>query len=249
MLQELREKTQGWIAGTIIGLLILTMGLWGISSYMHGGDASTGIIVKFAGGDITQTELDTAFDRFRMQNGNRLPEGAGSIKLLKQQLLEQLLTQKLLAQAAKHNGLTVGQAQIDSVLTQIPAFQVAGQFSRGQFEGILSQMLFTIPGFLENLQQTMLINQLQSGTMGSALVLPDDTSNGLALINQQRDFSYVILSKSRVANDVHISNADVQNYYQEHQQDFMLPEKISLQYVTLSAKEIMKKLSPLQRSF
>lgn len=244
MLQRLREKTQGWIAGIIIGILILSMALWGISYYMHGSSASSDVVVKFNGGEVTLPELDTAFNRFKLQNSDKVSNTPAATKLLKQQLLDQLITQKLLAAAAKQSNLLVGQEQINSVLLQIPAFQSNGQFSQAQFEGVLNQLLFTPAEFLENLQDTMLINQLQSGVMGSVFVLPDEVSNAALLINQQRQFSYAILSKDRVINQIQINNTDIEEYYKQHQEDFMLPEKVGLQYVVLSAAEIMKKIVP-----
>ncbi len=101
MLQRLREKTQGWIAGIIIGILILSMALWGISYYMHGSSASSDVVAKFNGGEVTLPELDTAFNRFKLQNSDKVSNTPAATKLLKQQLLDQLITQKLLAAAAK----------------------------------------------------------------------------------------------------------------------------------------------------
>ena len=43
MLQTIREKTQGWIAGTIISIIILSFALWGIHSYFTSGGASANV--------------------------------------------------------------------------------------------------------------------------------------------------------------------------------------------------------------
>lgn len=246
MLQRLRDKTQGWIAGIIIGILVLAMGLWGISSYLDSGSASGGVLAKFNGIEITQAEVDNAYNRFQMQNRKPELNSIAATKLLKQQILEQLINQKLLAYDAHKNNLFIGQDQLNSVLLQIPAFQADGQFSRAQFQGVVERMLFTVPGFLQNMRETMLVNQMQSGMMGTAFSLPYETENGLALVKQQRTFSYALLDKSRVMNHVTVSPAQIKAYYEKNQNNYMLPEKVSLQYVTLSAKQIMDGLKPTQ---
>jgi peptidyl-prolyl cis-trans isomerase D len=40
MLQSIRDRTHGWIAGIIISLVILSFALWGIHSYLEGGGGS-----------------------------------------------------------------------------------------------------------------------------------------------------------------------------------------------------------------
>ena len=40
MLQKLRDKTSGWIASLILGLLIIPFAFVGVNEYMTGGTAS-----------------------------------------------------------------------------------------------------------------------------------------------------------------------------------------------------------------
>ncbi len=66
MLQTIREHTQGWIAGTIISIIILTFALWGIHSYFIGGGANTNV-AEVNGIEITKEQLAVAYERLRRQ--------------------------------------------------------------------------------------------------------------------------------------------------------------------------------------
>ena len=62
MLQTIREHTQGWIAGTIISIIILTFALWGIHSYFVGGAANTNV-AEVNGVEITKEQLAVSYER------------------------------------------------------------------------------------------------------------------------------------------------------------------------------------------
>ncbi len=244
MLQVMREKMQGWIAGIIVGLIIIALGFWGVSSYLNGSNTQGSIIATFDHGSITQQQLDSVYNRYRMQNRNQVPSNIDAVNSLKSEMLNQLVTQQILAQAAAHNHFNISQAQIDSVLLSIPYFQVDGQFSQARFEAVVQQALFTVNGFLENMKNTMLINQMQSGLFSTTFSLPGEVQNVISLTKETRDFQYALLPFSKLKRDVNVTDQAIANYYQQNRKQFMLPETVKVRYVTLSAAEIMDKLAP-----
>ena len=83
MLQSIREKTSGWIATIILGLIILTMALWGIESYLSPTVENYAVRIegpakfwKFGAQkrDISPDEFRKRFDQVRTQR--RQSEGA-----------------------------------------------------------------------------------------------------------------------------------------------------------------------------
>src|SRR5436190_15041147 len=66
MLQSIRDRTQGWIAGIIISLLILSFALWGVHSYFMGGAVNT-TVAEVDGTEITKGQLAVAYERLRRQ--------------------------------------------------------------------------------------------------------------------------------------------------------------------------------------
>ena len=65
MLQEIRERAQGWIAWFIVILISVPFALWGISSYLDGG--STQVVASVNGQDITEREFENGYRQYRQR--------------------------------------------------------------------------------------------------------------------------------------------------------------------------------------
>ncbi|MEW8260012.1 MAG: SurA N-terminal domain-containing protein, partial [Candidatus Thiodiazotropha taylori] len=70
MLQEIRDKAQGWIAWAIVILISIPFALWGIQSYL--GIGSEPLAASVNGVEITERSLESQFQRFRQQLRDQL---------------------------------------------------------------------------------------------------------------------------------------------------------------------------------
>ncbi len=239
----MRDGAARWVIWAVIILVIIALGLWGISSYFSGGSNAAPTVAKVNGEKITQTELMGDYNRLRRARP-QLFTVAGAAQRIKQSLLQELIKQKILAMAAAKQGFSIGEQQLNGLLTQIPAFQVDGKFSQAQFSMVLSRAMFTPQEFLQNMQTTLLINQLRNGIFASSFVLPDEGKHYIALLQQQRDIGYMIIPAARFINKINITPAEIKNFYQQHQAQFKIPEKISIQYVEISPAAVAASIKP-----
>jgi len=104
MLQSIRDKTQGWLTGTIIGLLVLVFVLWGIRGYLQiQGQGNQKIIARSAGQTLSQQEFDAAFKQVYQQAQQRLatsaPLNSELTEWLKQQLIARWSLDQMLVAA------------------------------------------------------------------------------------------------------------------------------------------------------
>lgn len=240
MLQSIRDRTQGWITSTIIGLLVIIFALWGIHGYLElNTKKENKVIARVAGQSLSQSDFDRIYQRF-YQQAERLDAGGFAknkklTKQLKQQALEQWKQIQVLTQAALQAKYRISQSLIDSVLLNIPAFQSAGRFSAQNFYNVLKALDYTKFQFLVDLKKTLLINQVQQGIIQSAFVLPEEINQSIKLRNQKRDFAYLIVPYSRFLSK-QLPSADSQAlvYYQQNKQDFLQAEQVSIEYIELS---------------
>lgn len=250
MLQTIREQTQGWIAGVIISIIILTFALWGIHSYFIGGENNQ-TIVQVNGVDITRQQVAAAFERLRrqmqlQQGENHLPP-QNDDKALKDRALNGLIDLEVLKQASIKDGFRISDQQLDSFLQTIPEFQVNGQFSMERFHEALSINLLSASEFLELLKSTMLIDQPKQGIFFSAFALPDEISYAIALVNQERDIDYITIPfEYFLSTPIVISADSIKKYYTEHKNEFMTPEQISVEYLELSLKDLFASIVPTE---
>ena len=111
MLEKIRDGSQSWIAKGILVLVILSFAFAGISSYLGSSTAVPAATVN--GEDISKAELEQAYqnerNRLQQQLGemfDTLSANDGYLQTVRQQVLDRLVAQKLVDQAAEKLGLT-----------------------------------------------------------------------------------------------------------------------------------------------
>ncbi len=244
MLQSIRDRSQGWIAGTIIAVICFTFAIWGIHNYFDGSNA-TKAIAKVNGQKITQQTFDNAYQRYRRQmqmQGKGVPTDQAVVAQLRQQILQQLISRIVLSKAALKQGFRVSQEQVNAAISQIPVFQENGKFSPARYQQVLSVMMYQSDEFMQTIHDALLDSQINQGMLSSAVVLPTEVQSAMALHGEQRDLGYLLVPASRFKGSVNVTPQQVKAYYTANKQSYMLPEKVSIEYVQLSAKDMMTKV-------
>jgi peptidyl-prolyl cis-trans isomerase D len=250
MLQTIREYTQGWIAGTIISIIILTFALWGIHSYFVGG-AGNNNVAEVNGIPIGKDQLAVAYERLRRQTqiqyGANSPNTPKDETVLKKRALQALIDVEVLKQASYRQGFRVSDRQIDNYLQSMPEFQVDGQFSLQRFQEVLASTLLSISEFLELIKTSLLIDQPRLGIIFTSYALPEEVTYTIALVNQERDIQYIAIPLQYfLAQPMNVSPEQIQAYYTQHQSDFMTPEQVNVEYLQLSLKDLSAKIMPTE---
>ena len=123
MLQLIREKVTGWIAATIITLLIIPFAFWGINYYFGQGGEVTAASVN--GAEITLQQFQQAYQNIRQQwqsnVGGSVP--AEQEAALKQRAIDGLVERELLHQVNTDAGLRVSNDQLSEAIRNLSYFQ------------------------------------------------------------------------------------------------------------------------------
>lgn len=234
MLQNIRDNSQGWIAKTIIGLIVVLMALTGFEAIFqaatHSQDAA-----KVNGQTISQNELSQATDMQRRQLMQQLGKDFDPAllddKLLRDAALKGLIDRKLLLQGAEDAKFAFSEAALDQVILQTPEFQVDGKFSADRFDQVIRQMGYGRMQFREMLAEEMLIGQLRTGIAGSSFVTDQQVDAFARLENQTRDFAALTFKANPAA--VTVSEDEVKAHYEQHAKEFMTPDQVVIDYVEL----------------
>lgn len=247
MLQSIREHTQGWIAGAIVTIIIISFALWGIHSYFIGGSANSNV-AKVNGVEITKEQLAVAYERLRRQvqaqYGSNNPF-SGKEGVLKQRALEALIDMEVLKQSSIRQGFEISDMQVDSYLQGMPDFQVDGHFSVDRFHEVLSATLLSTSEFLDLIRTSLLVDQPKIGIMLTSFALPNETAYTVGLVNQERNVNYAVIPMQRfMSQDIQISPEKIEAYYDKHKSDFMTPEMVNVDYLELSLKTLSENIKP-----
>lgn len=241
MLQKLNERIQGVVAWLVVILIGITFTLFGVDYYLQSRQTVNAKVVV-NDNPITLQAFDTSYRRARaMQDLSQMT--AASEKKLQNQVLDQMITNEVLVQSARKNGFDVSAEQANVAILSIPQFQEDGHFSAQKYQQALNAALFTPSTFQNEVNQGMLLNQQRFAFMGSSFALPDEIDRFVSLYMQSRDYDYLIVPVSRFEKDVQVSQDAVTDYYKKHKNEFMTPEKVSVEYVTLSMRDIRDKVN------
>lgn len=240
MLQILRAKAQGAIAWIIVLFVGVAFAFFGLGDYfLQRGDNSTA--AKIGDQKISWQSVDNIYKKVSPQYGNQVEP-----KILKNQILTQLIRRLALIKEVKTLGFRVGDEQVAELLVSIPAFHVDGQFSKEQYLKTLAEANYTEVGFRQELGQDLLLGQLEQGINQSSFITPMELKNIVSLVDQKRDFGYMILSANKYKKDIKISEDQIKSYYDQHKASLLKPEQIVLEYVELSLSKLAEKLKPSQ---
>src|SRR4249919_1747088 len=137
MLQSIREKTSGWIASIILGLIILTFSFFGIESYMTPkietyaakieGPAKFWIFGKQSreiSTDDFRRRFETARQNERQQKGDKFDAAGFETVENKRHVLDGMIDDSLLELAAERDGLTISSTALRKAIMQLEQFQL-----------------------------------------------------------------------------------------------------------------------------
>jgi peptidyl-prolyl cis-trans isomerase D len=234
MLQNIRDNSQGWIAKTIIGVIIVLMALTGFDAIMNA-TSNKQDAAEVNGESVSLNELNRAMDMQRRQLAQQLGEQFDASlldeKLLREGALKALIDRTLLLQGVRDAGFGFSQQALDQLILLTPEFQVDGKFSPDRFDQVIRQMGYDRLQFRQLLEEEMLIGQLRAGLAGSGFVTDQEVRAFAALERQTRDFATLAIKAH--SEQVEVSADEVKAYYDEHASEFMTPEQVQVEYVEL----------------
>ena len=246
MLQKFGEHIRGWFAGIVIAVIAIAFVAWGLEYYIDRDHGSSAAVATVNGEKITETMFNQRVAQVQRQQEKAMGRGLSEqeLKALKQMTLNQMISQTVISQAVKKDGFSVGLDEVKQYVEQMPQFQANGQFSPQLLQNALYNMGYTSPDqFYELLREDQMIRQLANGVRGSSFVMPYELKTFYSLWKERRDFRFTLLPINKLELHVHPTDAEIMAYYKSHQNDFMTPASVQLQYILLSRDTLQKKVT------
>ena len=230
MLQSIRDGSRSWGAKIIIGLMVAAMALFGVESLFSVFGSDPNEVASVNGEPIMRQDVELGVQR-ALRSGQVPPEQE---RALRNDMLDQLITQTLLTQYAEDGGFHVSDAQLDQMIVSLPEFHDQdGRFSAELFRNRLAGAGYTPLSFREELRVDIKRQHLQQGLAFSDFSLPSEEQRLADLQRQQRDFRYVMLNAEDVEIDVNVTDEQMQAYYDANQSRFERPEQVRVEYVLI----------------
>ena len=240
MLEKIREGSQGVIAKSILGLVILTFALAGVGSYLS--TPAELNVAEVNGETISRADFDQAFQNERARLQQQFGEMYATLSAdtaymtnFRNEVLERLISEKLEQQLAKKLGLRVSDDQVRDAIRGMTEFQIDGSFNNDRYLALLRQAGFQPDQFRELIRTQMTRNQLLRGVVGSEFATASEMQMLMKLQQQQRDIAYLRFKAADFADKVELTESLLQDYYTTHLAEFETEQKVAVEYIEISS--------------
>ena len=235
MLQQIRDRAQGWFAYAIVILISIPFALWGIQEYVGGG--SDPVVAKVGNVEITQRNMENNLNNYRnnlrQQFGGKIPEFFND-DMLRQQVLNEMIQDALLTQQVDNLNIRAGDEMVRQQIRSMEVFQRDGVFDKDEYERVMRSQGRNINAFTENLRMSLGTGLLTNAISTSAFVTDAEIDALIRRKNQQRVVSWLLIDSDSYKDQVEASDSDIESYYNENKQNFRRPERVKLEYVELN---------------
>jgi len=248
MLGTIRDKASGWVAGIIVGALIISFAFWGVSSYFGGGGIN---VASVNGSEINYQTFQRSFYTLRQQMQSMLGGDALSLEeeeFIKDRTLQKLVDTELVNQIIINNGLRVTNKTVVEKIKSLDFFKGEEGFDRLKYERAITSMGMDPVYFEAQLRMDLMTEQLQAGLSDSLFVLESELQDALRLKTQTRDLSYTILSLDSFVEENEVDEAEVEAFYNANPAEFADPEKVRIAYLELDVDELAKSVETDEES-
>ncbi|MCJ9704628.1 MULTISPECIES: SurA N-terminal domain-containing protein [unclassified Bradyrhizobium] len=247
MLRGMRKASSNWLGKTIMavvmGVLIVSFGIWGIADIFKGFGQST--VAKIGSTEISLNEFRQIYtDRLQQisrQFGRPLTPDQARAFGLDRQVLQQTIAEAALDEEARRLGLGQSDEQIRQLIMNDPNFKgVGGNFDANRFQAVIRNFGYTEQRYVAEQRKVSLRRQI-TGTIGAGLEPPKTMLDVLTRFqNEQRAIEFVKLDAAQAGQIDAPSPETLAAYFEDHKVQFRAPEYRKIAFVAVSPEEIGK---------
>lgn len=236
MLQIIRDNLSGPFTWIVIGIIVVPFAFFGIQTFKNGsGDP---VVAKVGDQKITQAQLKAGYEQRLRQMQQLMGENFRADQFdtpaFRSAVLKDMVEESRMRQYVEGARYRAADAAVFEEIKSIPAFQDKGQFSSDAYRNALSARGYTPQRFEDSLRDSIVMEQLREGIVGSDFVADAQAQRDWQLAKQQRTLVYASFDPKKYESRVEVTPAQIQARYQEQKARYQAPERIKLAYVQLS---------------
>lgn len=247
MLRGMRKASSNWVGKTIMavvmGVLIISFGIWGIADIFRGFGQST--LAKVGHTEISLNEFRQIYTDRLQQIGRQFgrpltPEQARAFGL-DRQVLQQTIAEAALDENARRLGLGQSDDQIRQLIMNDPNFRgVDGKFDANRFQAVIRNFGYTEQRYVAEQRKVALRRQI-TGTIGAGLEPPKTMLEAATRFqNEQRSIEFVRLDAAQAGTIEAPSPEALAAYFEDHKVQFRAPEYRKIVFAVISPEDIAK---------
>ncbi len=231
----------------LIVLIVPSFLFFGLEGYTSMG-GGVNAVAKVAGQTITQQELDAAhrdqMQRLRQMFGPQFDPRMFDTPEAKQEILEGLITQKVLLAEVQRNNLTVTDQALQNAILAMPELKTPdGKFDHERYKSLLALQGMTPAMFEARLRTDLALQQLSAAIQNTAIAPKSVAGRISNITEQEREVQEMLFKASDYASKVNVTDQMLKDYYEKNASQFEIPEQVKAEYIVLDAEAAKAQIS------
>jgi peptidyl-prolyl cis-trans isomerase D len=247
MLRGMRKASSNWLGkivmATVMGILIISFGVWGIGDIFRGFGQST--LAKVGHTEISTEQFRQIYterlQQIGRQFGRPLTMDQARAFGLDRQVLQQTIAEAAMDEEARRLGLGQSNDETMRMIFNDPNFKgVNGAFDPQRFQTVIRQIGYSEQRFVAEQRRVSLRRQI-AGTIAAGLEPPKVLIEALTRFqNEQRTVEYVKLDAAQAGTIDPPSPETLATYFDDHKTQFRAPEYRKISFVAVTPEDIGK---------
>ena len=238
MISFLRERLQGIVAFSFLGIVALTFAFLGLPTFTQ--TFNNNDYAQIGKYSISQSEYfrtkSQVEQNLRSQFGDGLNFSDPAIIDIVSNLTNNSIIEKYtLINLVDDLGIKVPAKYIETELSKLESFQVDGKFSQDLFKNYLINFNLSKEDLVEDFESDLKLNLAVSLIDATSSSYDKTINQYLDLLTERRSVTFVELNTENVTKEIELTDDALQEYYSSNIEEFSIPESRS--YLLLDLKK------------
>jgi peptidyl-prolyl cis-trans isomerase D len=179
-----------------------------------------------------------AIEQYRQAFKDRFSDELLKSFRVQEQVLERLVTERLMAQRARAEGLEVTDEELAAEITRISAFHKDGRFDRNQYHLVLRRVELTPQAFEQDMRADLLRRRLQMLVSDGAKVSEAEVRQHWEARRTRVRTAYLTVPVEPLVAAVQVGDADLEAHLKTNPARYARPERRRVMVATLETASV-----------
>ena len=245
MLQNIKDKTTGWVAYVIVIGISIPFVLWGIDQYFTGGNV---IVAEINETKISSERLNNEYQSRLRQMQDMISKDQNEAdlqkKIIKRSVLDELIDSILVREFVNKNKFQISERTLISDIRDNKIFHTEKKFNPSRYQKLLESQGIKTSDYERIRNSELKTLQFYNNIVESSFIATEQLKDLEKLKYQTRDFKLLSLSyKDFIDNKKISSEKEKKDFYVKYKNIFSMPEKFNVEYLVFNKKILKKQIN------
>jgi peptidyl-prolyl cis-trans isomerase D len=231
----------------LFGVLMIAFAFWGVGTGLA---MRVHPVATVNGNRILGSEIDHESEQLKRTMTQIYGANAQQVLRninLRQEALNQIIEQRLIADEARHLGIRVSDQSLADKIAADPNFQEGGSFDPKRYEELLQANDLLPSDYESSVRTSMMRDALTQMVEQGVQVSDTEARHAYDLRNQKVKLAYLVIPYQDFTAKIAPTSKQVEDYYNSHKDEFREPERVKLAYVHYDLAILSAKVSPSEK--